>query len=203
MALPDRLANVREGAGYRMKISPKINYPVQVVAEPEEHDGPDAELYSGIFLVLLNHEVPIYFVPDVSEIAPPWNGRGLPGAGELPTTHQQARLRVATFGRNTVTPNADRAGTVERFEVSGASGEPLRGVVFYVMPGEFERYTADLAELSELMWEQFPDKTVSDLRGYVVIQFLERHVVASDGLEPYHATQLGRVVAPAGETEPG
>jgi hypothetical protein len=175
-----------------MKVSPKTDYPVQVIREPEEHDGPEAALYAGIYLVLLNHEMPVYFVPDVSRLAPPWDGGVVSDGARSAATVEQARLSTVTFARYAVTPNPGRAAAVERFSVPRSSGDTVSGVVFYVTPEEFDGYLADLEELSEVVWEPQPDKTVSQLREYAVIRFLEERVVASDRLEPRHAVLLGR-----------
>jgi hypothetical protein len=175
-----------------MKPGPQADYPVKVYEEPSEHEPPTAQLFEGIFTAVLNHVVRVVFVPDVSAVAPPWDDHLLPGTVNEFTTPEQARVDTAISSSYVVTPNDDRAGEDERFEW-GLDDErgPWGGVVSYVASGEFDRYAVDLAALAELNEDSFyPKETVSALRGYEVIGFLERRVLASRWLQPQHAAML-------------
>jgi hypothetical protein len=174
-----------------MKSGPKADYPVRVYDEPSDRDPPEAELFEGVFTMVLNYIVYIVFVPDVSAIAPPWNNRLLGGA-EGETTVEQARLTVALPTPYVVTPNEALAGTEEPFEW-GHDEEfgPFRGTAFYVTPGEFDRYSAELAQLAELnAYSVHPKKTVSELLGREVIGFVRHRVLASRWVRPAHAEML-------------
>jgi hypothetical protein len=175
-----------------MKSGPKADYPVKVFRELLEQEPPTEQLYEGIFTAVLNYVVRIAFVPDVRAVAPPWDDHLLPANFDDITSPEQARLATALFSPYVVTPNEDRAGEDERFEW-GHDNEygPSSGVVFYVTSGAFDRHTVDLAALAELSADSFyPEETVSMLRGYEVIGFLERRVLASRWLQPQHAAML-------------
>jgi hypothetical protein len=176
-----------------MKVSPKADYPIQVILESEEQDGPDAHHFDGIYWMVLNHTVHVAFVPDLSGLAPPWDYRQLPPTIDEVTSPQQARLLTAFHARYMVTPNEPLAGTEERFEGRGTGGAEARtGVVFYTTGAEFQRFQAGLADLSEIVFSPWPDETVSDLRRFEVVTFLERRVVGSAWLRPPDAAMLGR-----------
>ncbi len=177
-----------------MKVSPESDYPIQVILESEEQED---QHFAGIFRVVLNHQVRVFFVPDVSRYAPPWDERWLVPESEPAATVEMARGYAVLFSRYAVTPNSERAGTEERFERPG-DNDPGGRVVFYVTPEEFDRYAVDLDRLSDLVWQRFPKQTVSDLRGYEVVRFLERRVVDSGLLRPRDALMLGRGNGPAG-----
>ena len=166
-----------------MKISPKADYPIRVVPEADEREGPAERYFQGIYRVVLNQMVDVVFVPDVSAVAPPWDRRTMPASLDEVTAPEQARLVTALLAAYAVTPNDARAGAEERHEA---------GVVFYVTAAEFGRYAAELAELSEILFSRWPKETVSDLRGYDVVGFLERRVVGSAWLRPQDAAMLGR-----------
>jgi hypothetical protein len=176
-----------------MKVSPKADFPIQVIPEVEEREGLVEGLFEGIFRAVLNHTVDVVFVPDVSAVAPPWDYHTLPGSLDGLTTVEQARIVTAFTSPYLVTPNVELAGTVERVEWS-ADGEPegSQSVVFYVMPAEFDRYAAELERLSELVFSKWPKERASDLRRFEVVLFLERKVVDSGWLDPEDAAMLGR-----------
>jgi hypothetical protein len=179
-----------------MKVSPKADYPVKVVAEPSEHEPPLARLYEGVYTAVLNHVVEVLFVPDISALAPPWDDHLLPGSvDEL--TPELAALATALLATYVVTPNDALAGRDESFELPpDGDVNPSHGVVFYVTPAEFARYAVELARLAELNEDSFYAKeTVSALRGYDVIAFVEGRVLASRWLAPRDAIMLGRATA--------
>src|SRR5262245_10804144 len=74
-----------------MKVSPRADYPVRVLAQEWDEQPHRAELYRDVFAVTLNHVVEIVFVPDVGEVAPPWDGRTLPPDLDDVSTPAQAR----------------------------------------------------------------------------------------------------------------
>jgi hypothetical protein len=174
-----------------MKSGPKADYPVLVYEEPANQDPPEAALYKGVFNVELNHVVHIVFVPDISTIAPPWDDHLLAEVDEIATV-EQARLSAALPWPYVITPNETLAGTDEAFEWGhdhefGVS----RGVVFYVSAREFDQYSDALASLAKINeYSSRPKKSVSELRGYDVIGFLERRVLASRWVRPEHAAML-------------
>jgi hypothetical protein len=175
-----------------MKVSPRADYPVRVIPQAWEEVASRAGLYEGIFTVTLNHTVDVTFVPDVSAVAPQWDSRFLPASFDEVATVEQARVSTALVASYVVTPNETLAGTQERFVWPPDGGPDAAVVVFYVTSAEFARYAEDLDRLSGIVGSLYPDKTVSDLRDYEVVGFLERRVVASPLLDPGHATMLCR-----------
>jgi hypothetical protein len=180
-----------------MKASPTADYPVRVYDEPSDQDPPEAELYEGIFTMVLNYYVRIAFIPDVSAVAPPWDDRLFAEADEI-TTVEQARMVVALATPYLVTPNEALAGTEETFE-SGHDRQdgPRRRVAFYVTPDEFARHADDLARLAALnAYSLHPKKKVSELRDYEVVGFVQRRVLASRWMDSWDASML--CLTPAG-----
>jgi hypothetical protein len=46
---------------------------INIVPEHWEHDDPPARFFERIYTVALNSHVRIAFVPDVSDVCPPWS----------------------------------------------------------------------------------------------------------------------------------
>lgn len=172
-----------------MKVSPRADYPVRVVPEPEEMAEPLAPLYQGIYRLVLNHVVDVVFVPDLSRLAPPWDPAGLPAPVENP---EQARLETVLSARYAVTPNQPRAGTHERFTQPSTEGGGQTGVVFYTGAAEFDRFAEELSRLCEIAFGRSDGPAVTQLRAFEVIGFLEQRVVASGQLGPWDAMMLGQ-----------
>jgi hypothetical protein len=178
-----------------MKPSPNADYPIQVYPQSWEEGSLRAPLYQGVFSMVLNYVVEVAFVPDVSAAAPPWVGRELPANLDEVSTPEQARLATALLAKYAVTPNDARAGDVAYVRWPLAEGPIGDGWIRYVSAVEFARYAAELDRLSEIVSSRFPDKTVSDLRDYEVVRFIEREVVAAPWFAPSDAVMLGRIAA--------
>jgi hypothetical protein len=201
LAGPQRL---RRGMAHRdgkrrrhvMKASPRADYPVSVLAASWEKSDPgSARLYEGIYTVTLNHRVDICFVPDISDLAPPWDGRGLPADFDEIATVDQARYAGALVASYVVTPNAQRSGGVDRFRYPAHEPRADDTLVRYVDAAEFARFAADLESLTDIVGTVRPDKTVLDLRDYEVIRWIEAQVVAAPWFGPRDAAWLGRTGA--------
>jgi hypothetical protein len=172
-----------------MKVSPRVDYPVRVLAQEWDEEPVRADLYRGLFAVTLNHVVEIVFVPDISEVAPPWDGGTLPADLDDVDTPAQARLASALLGRYVVTPNDAYAGDTATFRWPSEADRP--GTVWYVGSAEFARFAADLRQLSSVVGGRFTDTTVLDLRSYAVIRFIEG-LVGTPWFDPGDAAILGR-----------
>jgi len=176
-----------------MKVSPKVDFPIQVIPEADEQEGPDLRQFEGIYRAVLNHTVSVTFVPDVSELAPPWDDSRLPSGVDFAENPQQARLISVLLATYAVTPNDTLAGTQERITWLPPGAE-TGALVFYVTGAEFARFATELAELSEIVYSRMPKETASTLRHYSVVRFLEQRVADSGLLHPYDAAILGRPV---------
>jgi hypothetical protein len=175
-----------------MKVSPKADFPVKVVRQEWEQEPPTAPLYHGIFTVTLNHVVHVAFVPDVSDLAPPWDDHLLPADFDEISTEAQARVATGILASYVVTSNEKLADTTETFawDLDSEFG-PSTGVVFYVHSKTFQGYAAELAELAERNAGSFyPKQTVSELPGLRVVEFLRTHVLRPRWLSPDHAAML-------------
>ena len=176
-----------------MKVGPDRNYLVRVLRAEWEEETLRPELYRDIFQVTLHTIVNIAFIPDVSAVAPPWDAGLLPADLDDISTAEEARLVCALFTSYVVTPNAGRAGTVERVTSPSPRNRADPVIVRYVAPAEFGRYLADLDRLNHVVGSVIQATVrVGDLRGYEVIQFIEREVVPAPWLRPSHARMLGR-----------
>ena len=69
------MTNLTYDADFRLYVRP----------ETWESDGPDSAFFTGIYTVSLNSLVRIAFVPDVSEVCPPWSEDVLPNGSEYQT----------------------------------------------------------------------------------------------------------------------
>jgi hypothetical protein len=174
-----------------VKIKPSANYTVGVRRREWEEDPPASPIYEGMFTITLNYSVPVVFIPETG-VAPPWNDASLPPGLSEPTTVEQARLIEALTSDYVVTPHDALAGTEERFPRLTDADPDLLTVVFYVGRDEFTRYASDLEQLSEVAGDLHSFTRVADLRGYGVIDFVERRIVASSWLMPIDAETLGQ-----------
>lgn len=147
-----------------MKISNPANYYVRVWPEGSEEEPDLAALLAGIMRLSVNFGPRIFFVPDVSTVAPPWP----PMSTEKPTTVEEARLAWATTSDWVVTPNAAHAGEIDRSGVS---------TIFYVTPDDFAILTADLEALAAFTNTSLPSWRHDDLTGHAVIRFLDDRVL--------------------------
>lgn len=184
-----------------MKSRPQADYPVWVVPEKYEVLPANAAYYEGIYTVTLNHTVHIVFVPDVSAVAPPWDGHDLPDDLDRVANAEQARIEMVLWARYAVTPHPRLAGEVEPIPdvlpPTGDDGWPgstdrRPGWVRYVAPAEFDRYAAELPALYEAVPTRHSGVTVSALMAYEVVRFIAEQIVPAPWLDPYHATMLGR-----------
>jgi hypothetical protein len=181
-----------------LKVSPKADYPVQVITEERYEDDPrTGPLYRGIFRVVLNHMVAVLFVPETGVGAPNWDYQHLSEKLDAITTVEDARLASVLGASYSVTPNDARAGTEDRLEWP-AQDTPVghfdssTGVIFYVTNPDFARYAADLERLNGIVFDAWENEPVSRLRDYGVIRFIEERIVASPWLGPSDARMLGR-----------
>ena len=98
----------------------KHNYPedFRVYVRPEmwEHDAPESQFFARIYTVTLNTHVDLPFVPDVSDVCPPWNADLVPN-GEEVASELEACVYQVLMSPYSVTPNARLAGQEEIVEL--------------------------------------------------------------------------------------
>jgi hypothetical protein len=177
-----------------VKVNPRADYPVGVHAMRWEVPPAIADLYDGIFEVSLNRTVDVVFVPDLSSAGPPFDDARLPRDLDTVASPEQARLASVLFAGYAVTPNDQLQGTEQRLPAPvAAGGDDLGpgGVVFFTTAADFDRYAAELAELSGRLGGRHPTGTIADLEGYAVVAYLRSAVLTSPLVDPSDLAALG------------
>lgn len=169
-----------------MKLGSSRNYLVSIYPDlwdvPHEH--PQTWL-TDVVEVSLHQIVTVVFVPDVSELAPPWSTAVLPPPDRPARSAGEYRLSRAMQGPYIVTPNPALAGTAEQL----ARPDAWPGVVWYLTPADFRRRVDELMAVAA---ETSPFAPVDRLRGHEVIRFIDADIVDSGRLTERHARWLGR-----------
>jgi hypothetical protein len=183
-----------------MKAGFSANYNVRIRACEWDEPPERAPLYTGMYTFDLNQVVSVLFVPDLTDVGPPWSPAGLPEDPAEVRTPQQARLLELLGASYAVTPNQALAGTEERFtwpfEWPYADDPIPRCTVFYVTLEEFDRYAADLDHLSELAGNIHSGVRRAQVLEHDVVRFMERRILDSSWLTPMDARAVGRQTAP-------
>lgn len=175
-----------------MKIGNPPDYFVRVGEEADEQYDDVAPLYRGILSLDLNYLVSVDFVPDLTDVGPPWRGWVFGPVEDDFSTPQQARLAKLLGARYAVTPNAERAGTEDGFSWSWTDEPAEPGTVFYVSPEEFDELTADLIDLAEIAGGVHSPVRHSAVADRPVVRFVESRVLASRWFDPADAAKIGR-----------
>jgi hypothetical protein len=186
-----------------VKVGPSRNYLVRVLRSEWVDEPLRPELYRDIYVVTLQTLVDVVFVPDASAVAPPWDPGMLPADGDDVATVDEARVATVLWNSYVVTPNADRAGTVDRVPPMRPTEYRDQVVIRYVGPAEFDRYLAELDRLTDVVGSvQQATIKVDDLRDYEVIRFIDREIAPAPWLRPGDAQMLGRDGAEPRREEP-
>lgn len=180
-----------------MKVGSDANYVVRVLErgwfEPEEQES----LYQGMYRFDLNQVVTVAFIPRVTPEGPPWSDEGFPGDRAHFTTPEQVRTVEVLTAPYSVTPDDERAGTVQQLE--GPPEGPIRPddappvqTVFFVTTEEFDRLSADLASLFDIAGEVQSMVRHSEVADHEAVRFVDRRILDSPWLQPQHAASVGR-----------
>jgi hypothetical protein len=162
-----------------MKPSPRQDFPVGVTAARDEAPAALADILAGIHSVSLNHTISV-------DRRAPWPPE-LPEDVDTPGSADEARRTAIRLARYAVTPDAQRAGSVER--LASEDG----GVVFFVEPAEFDAIAAECEALEETLGPGVHDAVpVSRLAGSRMATFLLERFVPSGYLSEYELRLLGR-----------
>ena len=184
-----------------MKVGSDADYVVRVWRRARDEDPAKAPLYEGMFGFDLNHVVPIFFVPRVTLAGPPWSADGLPGDVDDFTTGEQARLLEVLSKGYSVTPDDERAGTMQRlpwlFEWPPAdddfwpADEPKpTPTVFFVSTEEFDRLSADLSELTRIAGGVQSLVRHAEVAEHEAVRFIDRRIIPA--LDPVDALSAGQ-----------
>jgi hypothetical protein len=168
-----------------VKPSPRHDFPVGVSAARNEHAAEYARAFAGIYTVTLNHAISIELVPTVDR-RPPWPPE-LPEDVDCPASSDEARRTAIRLARYAVTPDAQRAGGVERLPA-----ELDAGVVFFVELAEFDALIAECEALEQRFSGPHDAVPVSTLGTSRLARLLHERVLASGQLSAYELGVLGR-----------
>ena len=159
-----------------MQVSPRSDYPVRVRPRGWDEEPAVAGFYDGVYDVTLNHMVTITFVPELGPRSRPLDRGALPADLDAIGSSADARLEAVLSAGRAVTPDADRAGTVEPLPVPAWDDGPdaVPGTVFYVAPGEFSALVEDLDTLTAEHGALHSDTPVSSLRDHPAVRFVQQ-----------------------------
>lgn len=145
----------------------------------------DPELLSGAHMLTLNSHIEIRFVPEVSELAPPWDALDFDPATNI-ESRPQARVWATRTSDYTVTPNSRLAGTAERIPLlppaNRLTEDSDRGVVWYVDTRRWAVLTLELEHLCENTNPFGHFVALSALTGTHLWHFLTERFITSDFL---------------------
>ena len=185
-----------------MKPAPRHDFPLRVVPESREVGLHVAELYRGIYEVILNFTVKVFFVPEFTSYVGHWPPT-IPQDVDEVRTVQEARLIAMAMSTYCVTPNDLLKGQVQHLALSSPTMDRERlstldaefeddRVVYYVGRRDFDVFDDELTALVEQCGGLHDPCKVSDIRHYEVVRFLLSRVVASQSFLAADARLLGR-----------
>jgi hypothetical protein len=152
-----------------------------------------ASLYEGIYSVTLNHLITVLFVPEVSRNPEQWPPM-LPEDLDFPSSITEARLWTIGLSKHTVVPNSDLAGqeeiinfppplpsTPSEFRLKDDSDNSMEhGVIFYVTPQEFARFSEELAEVRRRTTSIRDKVDASEISELGFVRLLVSRIIASE-----------------------
>ncbi|HOW49084.1 MAG TPA: hypothetical protein P5305_01065 [Rubrivivax sp.] len=173
-----------------MKPKPERNFPVSVWPLSADRPPETSALYDGIWRLILNHTVWIYFVPRFIDRVDGWPPC-LPEDIDAPKDRIEARLITLAMASYSVTVSDERHGTEELLpSVDPEFDQP--NVVFYVGGDEFAELCAELADLAAQLTSAWQSFRVSSLQGLKLARFIESRFLASPYIDAHTREILGR-----------
>lgn len=154
----------------------------------------NAAFYEGIYGVYLNRFVTIMFVPEFRSAVESWPPELPEDVDIVPNAHA-ARLYTIQLADYSVTPDADRAGQVDRLSLKPLAQEQSTdatalyshtATIFYVEPDAFSIYEKELENLANLTPSIHHSLAVSSVRPMKVIQFILNTLLTSPELSQEH-----------------
>jgi hypothetical protein len=168
-----------------MKPTPKYDFPVGVRRSSLDHVGDAASHYDDIFSIVLNHTVPIEFVPELDR-SPPWPPP-LPENVDRVASPTEARRATVALADLVVTPDPARPGDDE--VISHAHGQC---VLFYTSPDEFRALVRELDALERSLSDFHDGVPVSHLAGRRLADLLLHRILRSKAVSADALRMLGR-----------
>jgi hypothetical protein len=169
-----------------MKLLLEDNFTVRVSNAMDETLSEFSHFYKGIYSVYLNQIVEISFVPSILQTEDNWPPV-LPSNIDEPSSEQEARLWTVGLSDYVVTPSSLLAGKTQiipaiPYPEGGlkADGEESYGIVFYVSPEEFDKFSRELERLSETILSVHDYVRVSEVEKLTFANFIISDVIGSD-----------------------
>jgi hypothetical protein len=186
-----------------MKVGSDADYVLRIREESWDVRNELIPLYKGIYTFDLNQVVHVIFLPRVTAAGPPWSTDGLPRDAADFTTQEHARLLDVLTTQYSVTPDNERAGTVQQLDwpfpwppenisVSPRDYSPPIQTVFFVTTDEFNRLSADLEDLTEIAGDIHSMVRHSEVADHKAVRFVDERILDSPWLQPEHAASIGR-----------
>ncbi|MBW4510236.1 MAG: hypothetical protein KME64_27505 [Scytonematopsis contorta HA4267-MV1] len=173
-----------------MKPSTNYDFSVSVRCQTWEEEPEVAELYQGIFEVILNHTLSIMFVPDVGiniDNLPPM----LPENVDNIFTEIQARQITIALSKYSITPNPLLAGQEKVFSHNDTLSSQT-GVIFFITTEEFQAFSSELLTLAQEIPSVYSSKRVSQIKDLKFSQFLLSRVIESKNFDDKDLQLVGR-----------
>ncbi len=179
-----------------MKHSFDVDFTVQVREQVRDEDPEFARFYQGIYSVALNRVVNLMFIPYFSREVKDWSLRIPDNIDEVHSV-QEARIYTAALAEYTVMPDEFRAGEEELI----ALPPPLppcpdmgrrEGVIFYVTPQQFMRFSQELVEIEQLAFPLYATVRASKISHFECIKFIKDIVITSKHFSENSLRMLGR-----------
>ena len=153
----------------------------------------------------INDMVNVIFIPSFPHEEENWS-LNIPTYVEDVSSLDEARQFTAALSDVTITPSNNRAGQQEVYPKAPPLPPsrwvgPKTGVMLYVTPQEFIRFSQELALMAEHIWSVYDALPFSEVKEFESIQFILNQIArhfSSKELEivnrPWYDRRLGEVV---------
>ncbi len=169
----------------------EYEFKVQVRHQVRDEEPEIARFFKGIFWMTLNDFVNLIFIPSFPRDKENWS-LNIPTSLEDVSSLDEARQFTAALSEYTITPSDKRAGQQELIPIppppdisfpglrpDHKTEESKTGVMFYVTPQEFIRFSQELAVIEEhtfMLYEYLPFEEVKE---FECIQFITDTIIRS------------------------
>ncbi len=168
----------------------KYEFRVQVRHQERDEDPSVARFFRDIFWMTINAGVNVLFIPSFPHEEENWSLNIADDVEDVASLNE-ARQFTAALSDYTITPRVHRAGQQEVYPkpppLPPSRGvEPRTGVMFYVTPQEFIRFSQELAMIEEhafMLYEYLP---FEEVKGFECIQFVTDTIVRSPHFAQKH-----------------
>ena len=163
---------------------------VHVTNELWNNEQDIAPFYEGIYSVSINGYSVATFIPEFERENDKWYLNTLEDLDDM-ISFDEARIDTATTEQKSITPCAEKAGTIETFSTRIIS-EYLNSfnkdnlnyhTVYYVYPNEFYTFRGELATVAERTMRVNSYIKLEELKDFEFIKFVLNNIVTTEKLE--------------------